>query len=175
MKERRKIPGIIRNITCVVLACVLIFQIFMLWSLKQENDQLKKLPILLFEVTSDSMYPTCKTGDGVLDIRTPFDELKEGDLITFFQAGEVITHKIRSLNDDGTLTTYGLVTGAVDSPVGRDEYIGKVILVLPGLSIFLGMIQGPIRKLVWILLLFVLLFGPELIFRILEKREQRRT
>lgn len=110
----------------------------------------------------------------MVEVNTEFQKLKEGDIITFLQSGEMVTHEIIEVNDNGTVTTRGLATEISDHPVDASNYVGRVVLVLPGLSGFLSMSHGALRKTIWIILFGVILFGPELISKVYDLIYEKR-
>lgn len=159
-----RIWRVLRNIAFVVLLIVFILQIGVTIYLQNDPQKLVNgMPLKLFEITSDSMYPQIKTGDGVLERKVDFAKLKAGDVITFYQSGEIVTHEIISVNDDGTVTTEGIQNGIPDNAITEAEYIGKVIVKLPALSNFLSMSYGAGRKTIWIAIFVILLFGPDVL------------
>ncbi|MGN0595693.1 MAG: signal peptidase I, partial [Hominimerdicola sp.] len=85
----------------------------------------------ILKVISDSMTPTIYAGDYILVEKIPCDELKEGDIITFYSEDESIygmpnTHRIVSINDDGSFITKGDANSVTDeTTVTPDRLIGK--------------------------------------------------
>lgn len=166
----RRIWHVLRNIAFVILLTLLILQILLTFSLQSDPEKLvDRMPFSLLEITSDSMYPKFHTGDGVLETKPDFSTLKTGDIITFYQSGELVTHEIVSVNEDGTVTTEGIANNIPDNPVTESVYAGKVLLILPGLSRFLSLTYGAGRKVIWIVLFIVILFGPELFSKLYDR------
>ena len=99
-----------------------------------------KVPVIfgygIFNVVSDSMAPTIKTGDVIISKKVPVETLSEGDIITFYSRdpsiyGRPNTHRIISVSkaDDGgyLFKTKGDGNELVDSyPVHENEVIGKL-------------------------------------------------
>lgn len=170
-----RIWRVLRTIIFWVFLVSFVLQIGTAVLLKAKPELLvKKMPVSLLEITSDSMYPKFKAGDGVLENHTKFDSLKKGDIITFYQSGELVTHEIISVNEDGTVTTEGLANGIPDIPVSEEKYAGKVIMVVPNLSGFLSLSYGFWRKLIWILLIVVILFGPDIFSKIYDEIQKKK-
>ena len=164
-----------RTIIFWVFLVIFVLQIGTAVLLKAKPELLvKKMPVSLLEITSDSMYPKFKAGDGVLENHADFDSLKKGDIITFYQSGELVTHEIISVNKDGTVTTEGLANGIPDIPVSEDKYSGKVILIIPNLSGFLSLSYGFWRKIIWILLIVVILFGSDIFSKIYDEVQKKK-
>lgn len=162
-ENRKKTWKILREIIFWILLIFLVMQIILTFMVNLTPKFLMKInPIQILEVTSDSMYPKFHTGDGLLIDRTAFDKLQKGDMVTFFADGNLVTHEIIEIGDDGTITTEGIANGIPDNPITKNEYVGKVRLIVPGFSKFLSMTYGPGRKALWIILVIVVCFGNEI-------------
>jgi signal peptidase len=104
------------------------------------------------------MIPTLRTGDAIListDDATcsTFDCLKVGDIIVFepnsrstdSQPGEIIVHRVQAIGLDAdnqrVLRTKGDANPnsieTVDYPITENQYVGKVIYVIPYLGVIL--------------------------------------
>lgn len=98
----------------------------------------------IFVVETGSMSPAIPAGSLIFDI--PQSEYNVGDVITFPASMERtnnqasnITHRIKSINKDGTFETKGDANNTADvTPVNSETVIGKVIFHLP----FLGQVIG---------------------------------
>lgn len=81
-------------------------------------------------VTGTSMAPVLTPGDIV--IVDPTASPSPGDVITYRQGGRTITHRVRTVNDDGTFQTRGDSNAAPDStPVPPGSLVGQVGTFLP--------------------------------------------
>lgn len=173
-ENKEKIINIVRIVVAILLTVFFILCVVLGILAGAKTDKVSKLPVSVLEVVSDSMYPKIKAGDGIVEVNTKFGDLKVGDIITIFQNGELVTHQIVA-KDDMTVTTKGLANDFEDAPITAESYSGKVAIILPGFSIFLAMTAGW-RKIIWILVIIFVLFGPEIIFKISEsKRDKKRT
>src|ERR687892_878369 len=115
-------------------------------------------PPKFYVVVSESMIPTLKTGDAIListDDATcsTFNCLKVGDIIVFepnsrstdSQPGEIIVHRVQAIgldaNNQRVLRTKGDANPnsieTVDYPITENQYVGKVIYVIPYLGVIL--------------------------------------
>lgn len=101
-----------------------------------------------FIVLSDSMSATdFDAGDLVLTKDVNPAELKEGDIIAYISEnpdnyGEVVTHKIRTVNSDGTFTTYGTTTDTDDAyPVSWEQVLGKYDKAIPKVGAFFNFLK----------------------------------
>ena len=106
-----------------------------------------------YYVTSDSMYPAIKKGDLVFTKEVSFEEIEEGDVLTFTKEGSEkwFSHRVVKINDvkksfrtkgdnnnaeDPGYTSFDNVVGRVDKkmplvgffPMFLDSIWGKVIL-----------------------------------------------
>ena len=64
----------------------------------------------IMQVVSGSMEPTIYPGDYILVEKVSYDELEEGDIITFYSSDSSIlgmpnTHRIAEINEDGSFVT----------------------------------------------------------------------
>ena len=121
------------------------------------------------------MEPNIHSGDIVIVKKYAEDDFKVGDIITFEQEGENITHRILNIEEDDlgkkyitkgdnnniedlTKITYGEIQG---KKVIRIPYIGKIVQILNNEIVFL----------IIILILLILYF---LKIQMDEKKENRR-
>ena len=97
-------------------------------------------------VKSGSMEPAIPTGS--LVIVRPVAVYKKGDVITFGKDTKTdipTTHRVISLNDDGTFTTKGDANEEEDqAPVLRKDVIGKVMFHVPGAGYVLDFARQPV-------------------------------
>ncbi len=85
-------------------------------------------------IVSGSMYPLIKPGDIVVAAPTDGTQLEPGTVIVFkdpvFEG--LISHRIYSINDDGTYTTKGDANASKDStPISPDSVVGVGRLLVP--------------------------------------------
>ena len=85
----------------------------------------------ILRVVSGSMEPSIYAGDYILVEKVSCDELKEGDIITFYSEDKSIygmpnTHRIIAVNEDGSFITKGDANSTADeTAVTPDRIIGK--------------------------------------------------
>lgn len=78
-------------------------------------------------ITSDSMYPTIKRGDATLIDTNDRWDVAEGDIVCFRVSATNVTHRIYSVNEDGTYTTKGDANETVDpSNIKKNQIRGTV-------------------------------------------------
>ena len=93
-----------------------------------------------YAVTSGSMAPSIPVGSMVFAKETSFDDLKEGDVITYMISDdETVTHRITDIDDDDKkITTKGDANDNEDAKrVSYDNVVGKVILHIPYVGYYL--------------------------------------
>ena len=106
-----------------------------------------------YVVVSDSMIPSLNTGHVVItntnndDTCSSFECLKEGDVIVFHpnsptrnsETGKIIVHRIEEIGFDSdgqrVIRTKGDANSesipGVDYPISKNNYVGKVVYVIP--------------------------------------------
>ena len=87
----------------------------------------------LFEIKTASMSGTMEIGDWILVKVT--DDVALNDIITFEQDGAFITHRIIEQYKD-TYITKGDSNNAKDTPINKNQIVGKLIKVMPRFGIF---------------------------------------
>ena len=71
------------------------------------------------------------------------DQLKVGDVVTFYQGGIYKVHRIISVDGD-TIITKGDASRSSDDPINKGDVVGKVI----GVSVIVGDVISAVRNLV---------------------------
>ena len=130
MKLIEKLVNIILNFTfiIVILSIMLIFYSYIqLNILKQEYNTFFGFSI--FNISSGSMKETIQIDD-IIIIKEE-NRLNKGDIITFFQDDQIITHRIIEILDDGNFITKGDANNSKDSKVYKQNVIGKVVKIIP--------------------------------------------
>ena len=168
--KKKKALKIVQIIIAAIL--ILFFGLLVVLGIfvRTDTEKVKNLPFTVFEITSDSMYPKIKKGDGIIEVHTDYNKLKVGDIITIFNGGEFVTHRIVEINGN-MVTTKGDANPYSDAPITQNRYVGKVSVVLPGFSAFLYMTEGW-KKAIWIVVILFVLFGPEFIVKVSEAKRK---
>jgi len=141
--------GIIRDII-IVVACVAVIWIGL--------QVYFGVPNPFYVVSSGSMYPELAMYDIiVVSGYTLFDDVKIGDIIVFDRPkdhSKVIVHRVVAVVDDDpkTLRTKGdnnqnSIVGT-DYPITVEEYIGKVVYVVPQVGFITKILQPPINYII---------------------------
>ena len=138
----KKIINIILDILIVILGIILLITIYNNIQIKiLGNDYASFFGHSIFEVQTGSMEPEISAGDWIV---VKYDNnIELNDIVTFQYKGEFITHRvIESYN--GTYVTKGDANNAKDTPISKDQIIGKVTKILPNFGIFRKTIFNPI-------------------------------
>jgi len=108
-----------------------------------------------FSVASGSMEPTLFINDVIL-VKIGNDDINENDIITFVnEKEEIITHRVLNINGN-VFTVKGDNNNTIDSPINRDQIIGKTVKVFPKLSVWQKIMSEP--KILIVLFITLLLF-----------------
>ena len=145
-KAVNAIINVLSTLMMVVAVCVMIFTIVSVNTFNRQDRSL--MGYKAFIVLSDSMSATdFDAGDLVLTKDVNPAELQEGDIIAYISEnpdnyGEVVTHKIRTVNPDGTFTTYGTTTDTDDAyPVSWEQVLGKYDKAIPKVGAFFNFLK----------------------------------
>ena len=141
--------GIIKDII-IVIACVAVIWIGLTAYFGAQNP--------FYVVSSGSMYPELAMYDIiVISGYVSFDDVKIGDIIVFDRPKDhdrVIVHRVVAVVDDDpkTLRTQGdnnqnSIVGT-DYPITKEEYIGKVVHVVPQVGFITKILQPPINYII---------------------------
>ena len=123
-------------------------------------------------IKTNSMEPTIGINDVVIAKKVEKKEIKKGDVITFLQDGEVVTHRITQIDEEGNYTTKGDNNNIEDTfKITYDNIEGKHILTIP----FLGAIVLALdNKIVFLIITLIVLIFMFITILNEEKRENRR-
>ena len=141
--------GIIKDII-IVAVCVAVIWIGLTAYFGAQNP--------FYVVSSGSMYPELAMYDIiVISGYVSFDDVKIGDIIVFDRPKDhdrVIVHRVVAVVDDDpkTLRTKGdnnqnSIVGT-DYPITKEEYIGKVVHVVPQVGFITKILQPPINYII---------------------------
>lgn len=108
--------------------------------LKQDIPLINGYGIL--EVVSGSMEPTIDIGDLIV-INTKYSDIKENDIITFYdENNSFVTHKVIKV-DGNMITTKGDANNAPDKPFSETEVVGKYVTKVNGLGRIMSSFKSP--------------------------------
>ena len=115
------------NTIAILLVMLATYSFIQLNILKQEYNTFFGFSI--FNISSGSMKETIQIDDII--IVKGVEKLNKGDIITFFQDNQIVTHRIIEILDDGNFITKGDANNSKDSKVYKENVIGKVIKIVP--------------------------------------------
>jgi len=152
---------------CVVLLPILVINITLIVRSIINPDEVPNVGgVFPLVVLTDSMYPEIQSGDLIICHTEEPENIKEGDVIAFFDpAGDgtsIVTHSVAGITTvDGQTAwiTRGIANNADDSvPVPADKLVGVYRRRIPGLGdivMFMQTTTGLILCVVCPILLFV--------------------
>lgn len=145
-KVLNAIMSVLSTLMMILAVCVMVFTIISVNTFNRQDRSL--MGYKAFIVLSDSMSATdFDAGDLVLTKDVNPAELQAGDIIAYISEnpdnyGEVVTHKIRTVNPDGTFTTYGTTTDTDDAyPVSWEQVLGKYDKAIPKVGAFFNFLK----------------------------------
>ena len=144
MKKRSGTSAIVKDIIIVVIGIVIIW-IGLRVAFGTENP--------FYVVSSGSMIPNLNIFDViVVQGNDPFDHLKVGDIIVFNRPNghdKVIVHRVAEILNANPLVIRtkgdanpGSIPGT-DYPITKDDYIGKVVYVIPQIGYVTRILTPP--------------------------------
>lgn len=120
-------------ITLTAIVFLLIPLIYLIYSISNNS-------LFILTVLSGSMSPTMEPGDVVIVSKVNLGEIKEGDIITFKEGNNYITHRVIEVkreNDIKFITKGDANKDPDQRTVNPEEVIGKVVFIIPKIG-YLG-------------------------------------
>lgn len=175
INKRRKEIGILKKIIGVLFIILIYNIIITVMSINVDTIQI--FGYKSYIITSNSMEPSICLGDVIVVKKCNEEDLHTGDVITFEQDQNVITHRILKIekdiqNSEIKYITKGDNNNIEDSnQVEYSQILGKEVLTIPYLGKIISLLDSKIIILVVILILLILCF---LNIQKQEKLENRR-
>lgn len=170
MDRVKNITKNIINILCVILFIILALVIYAKLRVSFSNDvHANYFGVRIFEVASGSMEPTLNIND-VLLVKVNVDDLQKDDIIAYKSENSIITHRIVMINDND-LIVKGDANNTVDSPIKKDQVIGKVVKVFPHLGIWKKILTEP--KILILIFITLLLFDGALSYNGKDRKNNK--
>ena len=176
---------IIGVVLCVVLLPMLLINITLIAKSYINKDEVPsvggKFPMI---VLTDSMYPVIESGDLIICQTAEADEIKVGDVISFYDpmgnGTSVVTHRVLEIKNDGgeiTFRTKGDNNNTEDQvPVKAEDLIGIYQSRIPKVGHVAMFMQTTPGLIVCVVLPIVLLVGYDMLRRKkYEKSQQQDT
>lgn len=121
-----------------------------------------------YVVASGSMIPVLEVYDVlIVQGNIPFEDIQLGDIIVFDRPSDhnrVIVHRVITILSDEpkTIKTKGDANPAsipgTDFPITEDEYIGKVIYVLPQVGYVTQILKPPVNYIIIAIVIGIMIF-----------------
>ncbi len=153
MKKVQKIVGKIVNVLIVIVIIAILFCAYCVFSVKVLNNKYVNIfGYSIFEVATGSMHGAIEVDDAVL-VKIG-SEYNSGDVITYQNGDDFITHRVVSIGKD-TIITKGDANNVNDNPVDKNAVLGKVVKVLPRLGVWKKVLLTPKVIILIIVTLFI--------------------
>jgi len=159
LKKRYGISAITKDIIIVVIGVAIIW-IGLRVAFGTDNP--------FYVVSSGSMEPSLNVFDVlVVQGNEPFDNIKKGDIIVFDRPSghdRVIVHRVNEILDEDPriLRTRGDANPAsipgTDFPITEEEYIGKVVYVVPQIGYVTRILTPPINYIIIAVIIGIMIF-----------------
>lgn len=138
IQKRKELHARIRKLVYIFLVIILYNIVLLYMSYIDKFNTPSFYIYKAYVITTNSMEPELKKDDVVVIKKAKADNLKQGDIITFKQNGETITHRIVQIDDieDGKLyITKGDNNNVQDEQGLRfDQIEGKLVIKIPQLG-----------------------------------------
>jgi signal peptidase len=160
-KDKSKLPVAIKDVVIIGVGVLAVWLV--IWVSFGSNP--------FYVVSSGSMEPVLQIND-VLIVRDggSWQDLKPGDIIVFNRpegGDRVIVHRIVQINEDPDgdriIRTKGDANPSsipgTDFPIRKDDYIGRVVYVVPGIGVVTKIISPPVNYIIIAIILAILFFN----------------
>lgn len=173
IKKRKEINNRIKKIIFIFLVIMLYNIVLLYISYIDKFDTPQFYIYKAYIISTESMEPTINKGDVIIIKKTKKEDLKENDIITYKDKGEVITHRIVEIKPNGNkYITKGDNNEARDEESLTFEDIeGKFVFKIPHLG---NMVSGLKNGIVIILTILIFLIIHLNRIGMKEKSETRR-
>lgn len=168
----KRIERIVKIIVDILTGIVLFAILFLLYGKIEMqisgNNYSNYFGYTLFKVTTGSMGNAVKIDDVV--IVKINDKIKENDIITYYEDKSFITHRVIK-TENNFLVTKGDANNTEDSPISKNQVIGRVVYKISGLGIWQKVFSTPQI----LISIFVTLLLFDFAFSLKTKKELEKT
>jgi len=168
----KRIERIVKIIVDILTGIVLFAILFLLYGKIEMqisgNNYSNYFGYTLFKVTTGSMGNEVKIDDVV--IVKIGDEIKENDIITYYEDKSFITHRVIKI-ENSFLVTKGDANNTEDSPISKNQVIGRVVHKITGLGIWQKVFSTPQI----LISIFVTLLLFDFAFSLKSKKDLEKT
>lgn len=156
MSVVKKIAEVITDILILIVIIAIFFALYGIYQTKIMNKPyINYFGYTFFEVVSGSMEPTIDTYD-VIIVKIN-KNVKENDIITFYNDETFVTHRIIEYINDDKILTKGDANNTNDKYISKDLIVGKVVHVARKIGVIKRVLSVP--KVLISILITILLFS----------------
>lgn len=141
MKKLKRLIGYILNILIVIVVSItLIGMYYMAQITFLKKDYVNICGYTFFEVATGSMASTINVGDIVVVRIT--NEINENQIIVYRDGKDFIVHRIIRI-DAHEIITRGDANNSEDTPIQKEQILGKVDYIIPKIGIWKKILLTP--------------------------------
>jgi len=138
-----KVKNILSNLFLILAAAALICAVVFVRTGNKNDHDRYFFNLKFFQTTTGSMEPYMKIKSAVVVKKADINDLVVGDVVCFVRADSAIAHRVIGITEEG-LQTKGDNNQIVDEAIVKpDEVIGKCILVMNWVAVFLQNLETP--------------------------------
>ena len=164
MKLWRKIRPVLGSVFTGILLLILCMNLYMIL---QKNVKGEINPTIFWYsgavVLSGSMEPEIQVNDCVIVKKA--DEYRTGDIIMFQNEGNLVTHRIVKITEEGYITKGDANNTEDEGITGFEAVEGKVVMNIPKVGMILGFLQTPMGMCSLVLIALVILTADRLLIK----------
>lgn len=170
MTMRTFIKYVLNTIITIAIAFVLITGYKTIDPLDKGYETQDFFGFQIYQIGSDSMFPTLKTGDVVFTKLTKGDtsDIIPGDIVAYKLGESVIVHRVEEITPEGNFITKGDSNNMSDGEISKDSIIAKNIFTVPRFGIFIEKMRKPAVFLAFSILIISLVIFIENILKITD-------
>ena len=147
---------VVNNVVNFILIFIFIIIILSFISIKSDKA-FDFIGFRVYTVLSGSMKPEINPGDIVFVTNNGKNDLSEGDIITFREADNIITHRIVDITKDGYITK-GDNNNSIDLfTVSYENIIGRVLFHIPKIGYLIAFLSRPLVMAIEMIILAILI------------------
>lgn len=161
-KQRYKKRQTIMNAFFIILIVLIYSLVLIIQNKIQKNDGLKIFGYQFYTISSESMSPEINKGDIIVIKKCEPLEIEEGDIITFETNSEIVTHRVKKVNNINGKVSY--ITKGDSNEVEDTNYvyyeqiIGKKVNVISNLGNIVLLLNNKIVLVFCILAILIILY-----------------
>lgn len=151
------------NVLLGLLVIMAIISVVVFINSKRTNDPIPTVGnIKMLSVLSNSMSPTFKVYDLIIDKKVPTEQLKKGDAITFREGDAIVTHRIVDIQNKDSKILYktkGDANNVEDENlVPAENVVAKYLFRIPYMGLIITKIKGPLGiAIVWLIFMYIII------------------